>query len=156
MNSPIYGRVILSRYYGLNEYQVLRVYFDGPNGTEYHDIPNKTWTIDNHALQFMALWGFKPSDFDGTEIDLSDEPLALRLTQAPDHVDCEWSLTKGAFVGGETALRNADWFNGDDSSSDDDDDDQMGSGGPSPSTGNRGGVEVENDAESDGLEITVT
>lgn len=94
---------------------VLRVYFEKHGEEYYHDLPNGMWTIDNVALQFMAKWGYKPSDIgddSSTMRDCMDDTLALSVVDS----DGQYKLSQMAMSGAETALRNAEWFGGADDS----------------------------------------
>lgn len=133
---------------------VLRVHLRVPDGSyHHHDLMNGGWLINNEALQFLALWGYKPSDIGGDDSTMRDclpdktcVPIAPVNNQWDD--DAEWGLAQSAMEGGQDALRDADWFDGDDSTKGGDDNDQSGGGGgPDPGTGNRGGVEEPSDPE---------
>jgi len=121
------------------------VHFQAPDGEMYeHPLSNPQWMVGNPALQLMALNGFKPSDIDGTKMDVTDWQWMLPL--APDG-DGGYGLVENVLEGGAEALRSAAWFDADDSTKTASGGAQAhsGGGGPDPSTGNRGGVEYEGD-----------
>lgn len=138
---------------------VLRLYIRTHEGEmDTFDLPNTEWALNNSALQFMALYGYQPTDLDhdSTVLDIEDD--TLMVTLAPDPTG-GWGLTEVAMSGGREALDEAEWF-------DPDVDVEAADGahsavnappGPDPSTGNRGGVDMEvSDGDSDtGVEVTV-
>lgn len=151
---------------------ILRVHLRVPDGSyHHHDLMNGDWLINNDALQFLALWGHKPSDIGGDSSPSSDEGSVSDSVPSPSREDStmrdclpdktcvpiaptgggEWALAQTAMEGGQDALRNADWFNGDDSTKGGDDGGMGGGGSPDPGTGNRGGVENDEPEEETGV-----
>jgi hypothetical protein len=134
---------------------VLRVHLRAPDGDYYHhDLPNGDWQLNNESLQFLALWGYKPSDIGSHNDTMRDcIPDTTCVPIAPTGNawdDTDWGLAETAMEGGQDALREADWFDADDSTKGGDDSNQSGGGGgPDPGTGNRGGVEEPSEPEED-------
>jgi hypothetical protein len=141
---------------------VLRIHIRSHMDTyEAVDLPNNGWNVHNPALQFIALQGWRPSDFSERGVL---EPDFTMVPLAP--VEDGWGLSQIALKGGEQALREAKWFGGA-SPSDDEERDAAptGGGSPDPGTGNRGGVEDASDpdvniglAEQDadaGIEVSI-
>lgn len=120
---------------------VLRVHiktFDG--ATDHHDLLNKSYTVQNKALQFMALYDFRPTEIEGTMV----EPDNLAVPVAPTPNNGVWGLAAAAMNGGERALKRAEWFNGVDIQNDDGTEQQPTQGGNSDG-GGRGGEAVTDD-----------
>lgn len=111
-------------------------------------LPNSEgWLVHNATLQFMAVYGIKPSDIDGTSMDVEDWQWLLPLGVNPDG---SFGLAAHVLDNGAEKLREAEWFNADDSANDDHDGPGPGAGGgPDPGTGNRGGVDHDAEAEED-------
>ena len=139
---------------------VFEVTFRAPDGDVYtHGLDNRRWLVDNPALQFMALYDFRPSFFDGTSMDVEDHSWLLPVV----YDDGEYKLSQTVLSGGESALRNAEWFNADDGEKlDSGPADASNSGGDSdPSggadkTGEEDNVTAELTPEEDtGVEVTV-
>jgi hypothetical protein len=152
MNQPL-GRVVALQFRNVAAQPgahptmpVLRVYIRTPMRTvEHHDLPNGNYVVQNPALQFLALHGYKPSDIDGTHMNIEADKVILPI--APMPADDSWGLAQDAMSGGEQALREAEWFDGGDIG-DAEQTPQHGAGGsPDPGTGNRGGVEEPSDPE---------
>jgi hypothetical protein len=132
---------------------VIRVHFRTHEGEmDQFDFPNGSWDLGNSGLQFMALYGYQPTDLpeDGALLDTSDDDVLVPI--APDPYDGGWGLAQNAMSGGREALEEAEWFDpeveiestGDAHSA------PQAPPGPDPGTGNRGGVEMEQaDADSD-------
>jgi hypothetical protein len=100
---------------------VLVVEFRAPNAEIYeHELDNRHWLVDNPALQLMALHDFKPSDIEGTSMDVEDWRWTLPLTYVDNSGPFEsteggqYKLSQMALKGGEAALREATWFDADD------------------------------------------
>ena len=95
---------------------VLRVTYIGYDGDEYHtDFPNGSWHESNKALQFLANYGYGPSDIDGrseTTRDCYEDRILIPLAQKPNG---EWGIHQRAMMAAESALKNAEWFGTDDS-----------------------------------------
>lgn len=139
------------------------VHFNAPDGEAYeHPLSNPQWMVGNPTLQFMALNGFQPTDLDDTVVDVSGWQWMLPL--APDG-DGGYGMAENVLEGGVEALRQAEWFDADDSTKDASGGAQSGGGGgPDPSTGNQGTVDYEGDddisaeltpEEDTGVNITV-
>jgi hypothetical protein len=171
MYQPI-GRVVKLEYRDMQpmttmDTSVLVVHIRGPDGEMYeHPLENSEWSLHNDTLQFVALNDFKPSDIDGTAMDVEQWEWYTPVAPTGDG----FALAETVLDGGEEALREAEWFGSDKATNDADDDHSGpdGGGGPDPSTGNRGGVEEPSEAEEDtgvtaeitpdknsGVEITV-
>ena len=58
------------------------------------------------ALQFMALNDIRPSDFDGTTLDVSDQHWLVQLAV----FSYQFRLHQNALNGGTAALEEAEWF----------------------------------------------
>jgi hypothetical protein len=130
------------------------VHFRGPDGdTHEHPLDNPEWVIHNPTLQFMALHDFKPTDVDGTAMGVEDAQWLLPI--APDGDD-GYLLASEVLDGGVEALEDAEWFNTNhgEESTDGDHRAPHGGGGPDPSTGNRGGVEHEDEEGGVSAELT--
>lgn len=158
MDQPL-GRVVALQYRSVGQMltgSVLRVHIRTHMDTyEYTDLPNTHWRLENPALQFLALQGYRPSDLDGTMHDAKPEQILLPI--APDPPD-SWGLGANALEGGKEALEEAEWFDGG-SMSDGANPDSAPPGGaePDPGTGNRAGVDIEQDEEGDsGITVKVT
>lgn len=151
----MYGKLIEARYRSIGAQlttSVVRVYFDGPNGVEYHDIPNDRWLIGNPSLQFMAVHGLRPSDFGPHgRCDLSDKALVVPVDTALDAVESDWGIHPDVWATGEAMLKRAAWFDGDDSSDDGGDSVtvHLGGGDADPSTGNEGYVGEPSEVDAD-------
>jgi len=146
-----YGRVLRVQYRDAQpklaaDTSVFEVTYVTPSGdTNTHELPNGEWLIGNHTLQFMAVQGIKPSDIDGTEMDVRGWHWVVPQVFDGD----EYKLHQLALAGGEKALRKAEWFNASDneeSNSDDSDatDDNLDNG---PS----GGAEKTADKDESGV-----
>jgi hypothetical protein len=170
MNQPM-GRVVALQYRNVARQPgahptvpVLRVYLrTHTDEIEHHDLLNGGYTVQNAALQFMALYDFRPSEL-STYTNVEDAQLLVPIAPMPQ--DASWGLARTALLGGEQALTEAEWFEGVDTDPDDESDSApAGDGSPDPGTGNRGGVEEPSDPdieaevadeESDaGVEVTV-
>lgn len=122
----------------------LRAYFRDPDGgiSQYPIDNNRGWGVNNFALQFMALYDLRPTLFENGEYEFGDdEPNTVPVLKQ----DGEWIFTQAAFTGGETLLQNAWWFapEGEEGSTDEASSAPNGGAGPDPGTGNRGGVDHE-------------
>lgn len=135
---------------------VLRVHFRAPDGDYYeHDLQNGDWRITNQALQFLAKWGYRPSqigDHDSTMRDCHDDQILLPL--APNEGadgGLGYGLAQTALSGGREALKDATWFDteDDEESTDDRPDGPQSGPGPDPGTGNRAGVDHDADETED-------
>lgn len=108
-----------------------------------HELPNPRWDTGNIALQFLALNDLRPSDFDGTHLR-PEQPIVVPITRHDD----TWLMSEAAFIGGERALKSAEWFNGvhivDEAETVTA---PAGGDSPDPGTGNRGGVEEPSEPE---------
>lgn len=126
---------------------VVRLYFRAPDGSEHEfDLASNHWHTSNTALQFMALYGYQPTELDGTLHDAYDDQVVFPIAPTPE--EGGWGLAQVALEGGEEALEDAEWFEpsvGADGS--DRPSAPSGAGGPDPGTGNRGGVEEPSDAD---------
>lgn len=94
---------------------VLRVEFRAPDAQYYEqDLPNNRWDTGCPALQFLANWGYRPSEIDGTSMDVRDDKLHVPLAPMdPADPTAGWGLAEAALDGGETALEEAEWFDPD-------------------------------------------
>lgn len=159
MNVPL-GRVTRLRYKDAQpklttDASVMVVEFRAPNGKIYeHELDNRHWLVDNPALQLMALNNFKPSDINGTCMDVEDWRWTLPLTYVDDSSlfestdGGEYKLSQMALKGGEAALRQAKWFDADDGEKLDSDASAASEGG--------GGSDPSGDADStDDSAVTV-
>lgn len=125
---------------------VLRVYIRTPMRTvEHHDLPSGNYVVQNAALQFLALHDYKPSDIEGTHMNIEDDTLVLPIAPMPR--EDSWGLAQDAMSGGEQALREAEWFDGVDIEDGEQTPQHGAGGGPDPGTGNRGGVEEPSEPE---------
>jgi len=126
-----YGRVLRVQYRDAQpklaaDTSVFEVTYVTPSGdTNTHELPNGEWLIGNHTLQFMAVQGVKPSDIDGTEMDVRDWHWVVPLTFDGDG----YKLHQLASAGGEKALREAEWFNASDDEKSNSDDSDATDGG---------------------------
>lgn len=167
MNQPL-GRLTALQYRRASFYtddgregqvDVLRVHLRVPDGSEhYQDLPNGEWSLDNTALGFLALWGYRPSDIGGHDEAMRDaEPdlTCVPVAPTPDG----WGLAQTALEGARDALESAEWFDPDTSPSDGNKRAHAPPGGaePDPGTGNKAGVEIEKaDEDSDaGMVVSV-
>lgn len=123
---------------------VLRIHFRAPDGDYYEfDLQNGNWSLGNAALQFMALWGYQPSELDGTYHDAHDDQILVPIAPLDQSTDPDWGLAETAMSGGREALEEAEWFDpeigqdGDSGPSNG----PGGASGPDPGTGNRGAVD---------------
>lgn len=172
MQQPM-ARVVKLEYRDINpkvkiDTSAFIVYLRGPDGEIHeHPLENPEWMIHNPTLQFMALYNFKPSDIEGTAMNVagsSSDPAIDSDDESSEEVeDANWLLpvapdgddgyllAENVLEGGIEALEDAEWFSASDDSdgADGDDSDPHGGGGPDPSTGNRGGVEEPSEAEED-------
>lgn len=124
----------------------LLVHFTAPDGEIYtQQLANGTYEHDNQALQLMALNEFQPTDI-SRSTNTSDWGWYIQL--APDH-DGGYAMAESELQGGVQALKDAEWFapqplneqrerptGG-----------PHGGGGPDPGTGNRGGVDHEEEPD---------
>lgn len=126
---------------------VMRIHVRASDGRTYsHDLQNGGWQRSNEALQFLAKWGYRPSDFpeDGAFLGTEADQVLVPITVAADG---SYTLAQLAMNGARAALEDAEWF----SPSDDEDADSDRSDapdappGPDPGTGNRGGVDHDAD-----------
>lgn len=148
------GRVVKLEYRDMQpkmatDTSALVVHIRGPDGEMYeHPLENTEWMVHNPTLQFMAVNGFKPSDIDGTSMNVEDWQFLVPVTS---DLKGGYLLAEAALSNGVSALNDAEWFGAADDSDDDSDDDSgsHGGGGPDPSTGNRGGVEEPSETEED-------
>lgn len=157
MNQPM-GRVValdmrnVARQPGAHPtVPVLRVHIRTHTGKMvHHDLPNGNYTVQNAALQFMALHGYRPSEIEGrteTYVNVEDDKLVIPIAPMPPD---SWGLAQDAMSGAEKALREAEWFDGADIEDGDETPQQAAGGGsPDPGTGNRGGVEEPSEPEQD-------
>jgi len=111
LNVPM-GRVVKLRYRDSSpqmaaDTSVFHVFFHAPDGEYYHHVlPNNSWSVENPTLQFMALNDIRPSDFDGTSLDVSDQHWLVQLAVS----GYEFRLHQNALSGGTAALEEAEWF----------------------------------------------
>ena len=153
MNQPM-ARVVKLEYRDMNpkvkmDASAFIVHLRAPDGEMYeHPLENPEWMVHNPTLQFMALYNFKPSDIEGTSMNVEDANWLLPV--APDG-DGGYLLAAHVLEGGIEALEDAEWFSASDDSggTDGDHSGPHGGGGPDPSTGNRGGVEEPSEGEED-------
>lgn len=110
-------------------------------------LDNPQWMVHNQALQFMAVYDIKPTDIDGTSMDVEDWQWLVPLGTDGDG---GWGLAAHIFEDAASTLRSKDWFDaGDDTKDDDNGPGPHGGGGPDPGTGNRGGVDHDAEDERD-------
>jgi hypothetical protein len=151
---------------------VLRVHLRVPDGSyHHHDLVNGDWALNNEALQFLALHGYRPSNIGGADSTIRncmDDNLVIPVAPT-DHAwhDQSWGIARTAMQGGQEALQEAEWFDATDGTRDDEEsaDAAVSGSEPDPGTGNRGGVEEPSDdgvsaelADEDsdaGIEVTV-
>lgn len=132
------------------------VHIRGPDGEMHeHPLQNPEWMIHNVTLQFMAVNGFKPTDIDGTSMNVEDWQWLVPVS--PDG-DGGYLLAQHVLEGGVKALQDAEWFASSDDSDDADSDDSgpNGGGGPDPGTGNRAGVNHDEEVEDTGVTAELT
>jgi len=93
---------------------VLRVHMQThSNEVDHHDLINDDYSVQNSALQFMALYGYQPSDINGrSETYINVEEGNIIVPIVPKEGEASWGLSRSALRGGERALREAEWFNG--------------------------------------------
>lgn len=137
---------------------VIRVHFNTHEGEmDYFDFPNGAWDVGNGGLQFMALYGYRPSDFahDSAFLDTSDDGVLVPL--APDPREGGWGLAQTAMSDGREALEEAEWFDPEVEiePADDAQSAPQAPPGPDPGTGNRGGVDMEKADEDSDQGVTV-
>lgn len=112
MNQPL-GRVIELQYRDEKpklaiDSSALVVRFRAPDAEVYeHPLENGEWLIGNAALQFMAINNIKPSDIEGTKMNV--ESWVLDIPVAPDG-DGGYLIAQNAMSDAESALREAEWF----------------------------------------------
>jgi hypothetical protein len=128
---------------------VMRVHLRCPDGDVHeHDLPNGAYNIENAALQFMAKWGYQPTDWpdDSAYLDTEDDQVLVPVAPMGDG----FGLAQTAMRDAREALEDAEWFDSDQSEDDDSgpSDGPGGAPGPDPGTGNRGAVD---DAEQGGV-----
>lgn len=90
---------------------VLKVEFRAPDADIYeHPLVNGDWSKGNAALQFMAKWGYQPTDFPEhpPKLDVEDDRVLIPVTQNPE--SGQWFLHELAMKNGEEALEDAEWF----------------------------------------------
>ena len=164
MHQPI-GRVVKLEYRDLQpkmkrDTSALIVHIRGPDGDMYeHPLENGAYLIDNHALQYMALNDIKPSDINGTSMNVEDWKWYTPVAPTGDG----FGLAQTALKGGQAALRDAEWFGADDSSERADDGDSGPNGGGGGDGGDKGGAKIEHTdddisaelTEDSGVEVTV-
>lgn len=125
--------------------EVLRIYFrTHEDEHDQFDLPNGGWQLSNKALQFLAKWGYRPSDIgdhDSAMRDCHDDQVLIPI--APDGEEDGWGLAEEAMQGAQEALEDAEWFASDagEESSESGSDAPGGGGSPDPGTGNRGAVD---------------
>lgn len=107
-------------------------------------LDNPQYMVHNQSLQFMAVYDIKPSDIDGTYMNVEDWMWTVPLGKTPDG---GWGLAAHIFEGAASTLQSKDWFDAADDSDGDGKSQATGGGSPDPGTGNRGGVD--HDAEGD-------
>lgn len=174
MNQPL-GRLTALQYRhiapqpgGHPTMPVLRVHFRAPDAEHYHhDLPNGNWALTNASLQFMALWGYQPSELGGTMHDATADKTLIPVTPTGNG---GYAIAQTAMQGGQEALREAEWFDPEVAGVQGEEPTHgpTGGPGPDPGTGNRGGVEDPSEAEDDsgvtaeltpeadtGIEVTV-
>lgn len=91
---------------------VLRIEFRAPDGEVYHaDLPNGDWVPNNAALQFLAKWGYKPSDVGpdgGTRRDCEPDQKLIPVAEHPP--TNQWVLHQLSMKGADEELEEAEWF----------------------------------------------
>lgn len=90
----------------------VRIEFQAPDGDYYtHDFPNGRYDYDHPGLQFMAKWGYQPSDIPVDPWPARDcrgdqKLVPLVYDEEHDH----WFLHELAMKGAEEALKDVEWF----------------------------------------------
>mgnify|MGYP000288229058 CR=1 FL=1 len=95
-------------------------------------LPNRQWSYNNPYLQFLAVYGLKPS-----EATVENKYVPVQRGQP---------AVQQMFDGGQAALEEAEWFNPDIDveSTDGSNSGVFGGGSPDPGTGNQGAVDYDN------------
>lgn len=87
---------------------VLEVRFRAPDGDIYtHNIPNGEYNIMNPAMQFIAYLGLRPTEIEGTYLDVSGEEFRVPLAATNDG---EYVLNQQCLNTGQQRLVEASWF----------------------------------------------
>lgn len=142
-----FGRLVALQYRDFQpkhavDTSVFVVHFRTPEDEIHEEIlGNVVWSLDNRALQFMALYGYQPTALEGTMHNVEDDQILVPI--APD--DDGWGLSQAAMVGSRAALEEAEWFDPDvaPNATDEANNGPLGGGSPDPGTGNRGAVDDE-------------
>ena len=136
---------------------VLRVYIRMHTGDMvHHDLLNSNYTVQNAALQFMALYGYRPSTIEGyteTYVNVEDDMLVLPI--APMPAQESWGLAQDAMSGGEKALREVEWFSGADIKDGEKPDSPPAGGGSDGDGGGHIGVEKTDEDSDAGINVEV-
>lgn len=138
---------------GIGGKDVLRVEFEDQNGeTQSHDIPNGGFNVGNPTLQFLAFLDVRPSEMNGTSIDLSGYTAPLVRTGRN-----EYQLANDVLEIGESKLRDKPWApidnNRDDPQNGSQNDDSGGDDGGDG--GDDDDITVVNRRDSRGLTVNV-
>ena len=90
---------------------VVNVLFRCPDGTrEQRYYNNSQYSVENQHLQLMAAIGAKPTEYDGTTLDLRDHNVVVPLVYNDAGGDQGgWHLSQAVFKRGKEALQSADW-----------------------------------------------
>ena len=128
------------------------VHFHAPDGEYYrHTLPNTGWSVENPTLQFLALNNMKPSDIDGTAMNVEDRHWLAQLA-----VTEEGFLLHGMELsGGRGALENAEWFSPHDDEESDSGQSQPIGGGSDSDGGGQVGVKLADEDSDSGVTVEI-
>lgn len=103
-----YGRKLVDPEKG-QMVDILQVSFIAPDGETYtHDFQNGGWTPNNPALQFMAQFGYQPTDFADGPVDCYDDQILIKIVWIED--EQTYMVHKEAMSGARKALFESEWF----------------------------------------------
>lgn len=119
---------------------IVDVEFEVEDKIYSHKVPNKGWSVQTPALQSLAAIDIRPSDIQGTKINVEERPIFIPVVWNNDNQ--QYLITKKVFMLGGNKLAEADWFN---ANADvyDSDGEQMHGMSIDPGTGNQGKTEIE-------------
>lgn len=136
---------------------VFRIHFrTHEDEMDHHDFPNSAWSLGNAGLQFMALYGYRPTDFPENRTLLNTDDSGVLIGLAPDPHSNGWGLSQTAMRGGKAALDEAEWFDPDvgDEAADEAHNGPQAPPGPDPGGGSTGAVEMEVSEEDEDTGVT--